>query len=245
MTAARHWRETRGAASEVKFVIEGRLGERIVDWARGRLPADPHGTGPFGDEYRITSVYFDTDDYDVLHARGSFGRAKYRVRRYGESPEIFLERKLRRPGLLHKRRTLMGVEHLSTLDMVDAPAGSPGHWFHRRLQARRLRPVCVLSYQRIARMLDAGSAGLVRLTVDDEIRAREASEVAFDTAPDTCVLSGRVVLELKFRGDMPALFKALVEEFGVTPTGGSKYRHGMAALGYQATLTGVPEQVQI
>ena len=93
-----HSRETRGAASELKFVVDADTGMRIVDWARDRLPADPYGTGPFGDEYRVTSLYFDTANLDTLHARGSFGRSKYRVRRYGDHSKVFLERKLRRPG---------------------------------------------------------------------------------------------------------------------------------------------------
>ena len=74
--------------------------------------------GPHGDEYRITSLYFDTAAFDVLHARGSFGRSKYRVRRYGASEVVYLERKLRKPGLLHKRRT--------PTPLTDVPSCSPG-----------------------------------------------------------------------------------------------------------------------
>ena len=105
-----HSRETRTGASEIKFLIDAPLGVEIAAWARRRLDPDPHGAGPFGDEYRITSLYLDTDRLDVLHARGSFGRSKYRVRRYGASDVVFLERKLRKPGLLHKRRTLAPLE---------------------------------------------------------------------------------------------------------------------------------------
>src|SRR5687767_5763312 len=107
-----HTRETRASASEIKFVIDPRLAQRIQDWARRHLDADPHGSGPFSDEYDIASLYFDTPDKDVFNRRRSFARAKYRVRRYGSSDVVFLERKLRRPGLLVKRRT---VAPLTTL----------------------------------------------------------------------------------------------------------------------------------
>ena len=95
-----HIREVRPHAHELKFVIGPDVAPRIRRWARIHLDADIHGTGPFGDEYRTTSVYFDTDDYDVFNRRGSFGRSKYRIRRYGDEDAFFLERKMRRPGVL-------------------------------------------------------------------------------------------------------------------------------------------------
>lgn len=226
------WRETRAGACELKFLIDGALGPRIAEWARARLPADPHGAGRFGDEYDVTSLYFDTEAHDVLHARGSFGRSKYRVRRYGCSEVVFLERKLRKPGLLHKRRTLTPVRDLDRLIQPAPDAGWPGQWFHRRLLARRLKPSCELTYRRLARAL-AVNGSLVRLTLDDEIYVSPAAGLGFGDRRAVRVLSGQMVLELKFRREVPALFKALLEDFALSPRVCSKYRHGMAALGHR------------
>ena len=44
-------------------------------------------------------------------------------------------------------------------------------------------------------------------------------------------LSNRLILELKYRGAPPAIFRQLVEEFALTPQAASKYRLGMVALG--------------
>ena len=97
------------------------------------------GRGPFSDEYRTTSLYFDTDQGDVFHQRRSFARSKYRVRRYGTLPYVFLERKLRKPGILVKRRTTVDIEELPRL-ADDAPdSGWPGEWFHRRVVLRQCR----------------------------------------------------------------------------------------------------------
>ena len=60
-----HTRETRAAASEIKFVIAPALAPAIRDWARAHLRADPHGAGPFEDEYETASLYFDTAALDV------------------------------------------------------------------------------------------------------------------------------------------------------------------------------------
>src|SRR5688572_20602071 len=100
-----HSRETRARASEIKFLVEPDQAADIRSWARANLTPDPHGTGPFGDEYDTASIYFDTQDLDVLQRNGSYGRAKYRIRRYAQGDVVFLERKLRRPRIVAKRRT--------------------------------------------------------------------------------------------------------------------------------------------
>ena len=233
LVAPQQIRDTRAHAEELKFFIDLAVGAGIAEWARARLAADPHGAGPFLDEYQVTSLYFDTEHHDVLNGRGSFGRSKYRVRRYGPAEVVFLERKLRRPGLLHKRRSVTLLDDLGRLGRADATDVWPGRWFHRRLVARRLEPVCQLSYHRLARVLPTGD-GLIRLTLDTDIRVQATSRVAFGAEPGLDILQDQTVLELKYRRALPAIFKDLVERFSLAPTAGSKYRFGMAALGHRA-----------
>src|SRR6185295_15683626 len=141
-----HARETRPFASEIKFVIPAAVGAEIRDWARVNLEPDPYGGGPFNDQYHTASLYFDTSAGDVFHRRGSFGRSKYRVRRYGDASSVFLERKLRKPGILVKRRTIVGLDTLERLVAAEPDRDWPGDWFHRRLILRQIKPVCVVSY---------------------------------------------------------------------------------------------------
>src|SRR5258705_13847320 len=105
--------------SEYKFVIDPATGVRICDWARARMERDPNGEGPFGDQYRTTSLYFDTADHDVFFRRDSLGRSKYRVRRYDGQGFVFLERKLRTASLLRKRRTQVPLEDLARIGSLD------------------------------------------------------------------------------------------------------------------------------
>ncbi len=100
------------ATSEIKFLVTPAVAPRIREWARTYFEADPHGGGRYADEYDISTLYFDTQHLDVFHQRGSYGRAKYRVRRYGNADVVFLERKLRQPGILIKRRTVGSVDAL-------------------------------------------------------------------------------------------------------------------------------------
>jgi hypothetical protein len=227
-------RETRAFASEVKFLVPRATGLAIREWARQHLERDPHGTGPFGDEYRTSTIYFESPDYDVFHRRGSFGRSKYRIRQYAQTAGVFLERKLRRPGMLTKRRTFVPAPSLSRLERA-AGDGWAGDWFHRRLLLRRLRPVCEIAYSRTAR---AGSAlsGPIRLTLDERLCAVRTTRPLFGTTePPVTIAEGCMILELKFRAGVPTLFKQLVEEFRLSPQATSKYRIGIAAVDPDAT----------
>src|SRR5262249_4421703 len=154
------------------------LAEQIRGWARTRLSPDPNASGGSIDGYHITSLYFDTSRYDVFHRRGSFGRSKYRIRPYDASEVAFLERKLKTRGLLSKRRSVVKLVELTRLADGKLERDWPGFWFHQRLQARRLKPVCQIAYRRTA-LVALSDFGPIRLTLDDDIRARSAKGLAF------------------------------------------------------------------
>ena len=240
-----HSREVRLHAYEIKFVVPAGLADEIRRWARLELAPDPHGSGPHGDEYRTTSLYLDTLALDVFHRRGSMGRSKYRIRRYGAAPQVFLERKMRQPSVLAKRRTIVPIASLSQLSpslglarssfderMATIDATWSGRWFHRRVAARALRPVCQVSYFRMARGILSRNEP-IRLTLDSDLRARAVHGYEFDrdagTPIDGPLAADATILELKYRGPAPALFKRMVEEFALVPRTASKYRLGMLA----------------
>lgn len=220
---------TSGFASEIKFLVDPVTGERIREWARTRLEPDPYGEGPSADQYRTSSLYFDTPEFDVFQRRGSYGRSKLRTRRYDGETSIFLERKLRRGTRLNKRRTCVGLDELTRLDGALDPAWA-GAWFARRMTVRRLRPVCQITYDRTARVATT-ETGRIRLTLDEHIRAAPRDTLSFGDDTGVLVAPEGVVLELKYPSVMPALFKQLVEEFRLAPSRVSKYRFAALALG--------------
>lgn len=233
---ARSTHDHRESASELKFLLPAERADAIVEWARASLPPDAHGGGPFGDTYQTRTLYFDTAEFDVFRRQGSYGRAKYRIRRYGASDVAFLERKMRTRRLLSKRRSIVPIDDLSEL----APDGAAetaerstpwaGRWFARRLSTRELRPVCEIRYERIARVL-ATPYGLARFTVDQNIGAVPTDAARFRDAPGIAVAPDHVIVELKFRFVMPGAFKAAVEQFAIEPGRLSKYRLAITALG--------------
>ncbi|MBE0544281.1 MAG: polyphosphate polymerase domain-containing protein [Verrucomicrobia bacterium] len=235
MSPATDTRENREFASEIKFLVTLERAEQIRAWVRARLAPDPYAGGANGDGYQITSLYFDTVEFAVFHRRGSYGRSKYRIRRYGQGEVAFLERKLKTRGLLTKRRSSVELTELERLSAEAAVRGWVGSWFHRRLLARGLNPVCQISYRRTARvaMTDYGP---IRLTLDDDLRALPAAGLWFSEQESRLILENSIILEMKFRHGMPALFKYVVEEFALIPSPFSKYRQAATALGLVSVL---------
>ena len=202
----------------------------------------PTAADPSATSTRTTSVYFDTDAFDVFHRRGSFGRSKYRIRRYGDADTVFLERKMRQPAVLAKRRTIVALEALPRVMDPAVDADWPGHWFYRRVTARRLRPVCQVAYLRMARVA-MRNGEQVRLTLDSDLVALPPGNVPFPSAHGLTAseaLPGRQILELKYRCAPPAVFLQLIEEFALRPQTASKYRLGVVASGQAVPVQPAP-----
>ena len=233
-----HWTEVsekRAAVAEIKFLVPLSEAAAIRDWARARLTPDPFGEGPFGDTYRTTTLYFDTDAFDVFHRRGSYGRSKYRVRRYGASSPVFLERKLKKHDLVSKRRSIIELGDLCRLDDREPVRGWAGFWFHRRILARDLHLVCQISYRRTALVGGNNGHGGIRLTLDDDLRMQPADGFQFPSAANgTPIVDGHAILELKYHSEVPPVFRDLIETFTLIPEPVSKYRLAVEQAGWPA-----------
>jgi hypothetical protein len=213
-----------GPAFELKFLIDEARAREVEAWARGRLALDPHGDTALGGAYATTSLYFDTPELDVYDRSPGYKRRKFRVRRYGAAAWTFVERKSKWGDRVEKRRTAVPEVELAQLAHPMSLVTWPGHWFHRRLLARRLAPACRISYQRTA-YVGACGEGPLRLTLDRRVRGVLSGEWCVGP-PERAVplLRGQVVLELKFRASLPAPFKGIVQGMRLSPSGVSKYR---------------------
>jgi hypothetical protein len=232
--------EKREFARELKFLVDAAKAAAIRSWAREHLICDPNASGPGGDTYDVTSIYFDNDLLDVFHHRRRLHHSKFRIRRYGAAT-MFLERKLKIRGRLAKRRTIIAPDELARL-RAEPDAMWPGAWFRRKIVGRRLHPVCQIAYARTARVLMTPS-GPIRLTLDESIRATRTHDIAFREGPgEWAPVCDRVVLEFKFRRELPAVFREIAERFVLTPQPFSKYRAAVVALGLAPTAAATQDQ---
>ncbi len=225
-------RENRAFAYEIKFLVPTEQALELREWARSCMQPDPNTACGTGDGYRITSLYYDTGQFDVFHKRGSFGRCKYRVRRYDASHMVFLERKLRSERHVTKRRTLVNLSELERLRLDECDRQWSGAWFQRRMMARAMNPSCQISYRRTA-LVAENESGLVRLTLDEDLRAWKANAPEFHAiAGGSLLMRDHMILEMKFRLAMPSMFKQALEEYRLQAQPISKYRLAVTRLGY-------------
>jgi hypothetical protein len=230
-----------GPAYELKFLLHEAQAREVEDWAQRRLALDPHGDPALSGAYRTTSLYCDTPELDVYHRSPSYKRRKFRVRRYGSAPWVFLERKSKWGDRVKKRRTTLPGEELALLDHPMSLVNWPGHWFHRRLRTRRLGPACLIAYRRTA-YVGSCADGALRLTLDRHLRGLLTG--GWDLEPfegGLPLLAGQVILEFKFHLALPVLFKELVQEMRLRPANVSKYRLCWEASGVRTALREVAD----
>lgn len=207
---------------ETKFLIPIEKAPAVLEWARQQMEPDPHGKGAHLDEYLVQSLYLDTPEWHVFRKIGSYGRAKYRVRRYSGESWLFLERKMKRGGLVRKRRTTINIQELP--EFASLPAGQ---WYDRRLQLRQLAPMVYIQYDRVARQ-KMTSDGLLRLTMDRALHFNTEVKWHWPGRGGTPFLTEFAILELKYL-QLPALAKKCIAEFNLTQGPASKYRMALRA----------------
>jgi len=216
---------------ELKFRISDEAADQAIAWARSILEADPHIDPALGDGYSISSLYFDTPALTVFHRIGPDRRRKYRVRRYGSETLLYLERKLKSHGRVRKYRSRIPDDELCLLEDDHPDREWSGDWFRRRVQIRRLEPVCRVTYWRVARV-GVLEGHPVRFTVDRELRAACAGGLCLPAGSEGVpFLTGEAIMELKFPRVLPQAFKALVHDLSISPGTVSKYRLAVATCG--------------
>jgi hypothetical protein len=212
---------------------------------------DRHADPALGNAYRVTSLYFDTVEMDVYFRSDGYRGQKYRVRRYGAAPATYFERKTKHGQKVRKLRSLVPLDP----EAIEPPQPAevhPAAWFNREVQHLALRPVCQVTYERLA-LVGVNGSGPFRVTMDRAARGMPAGESAhqslapeaIDAPPATpryvapfdgglTLLDDDVIVEFKFVAAMPTLFKSVIADLQLSPQSVSKYRRCVEAAGLAA-----------
>jgi hypothetical protein len=210
-------------AYEMKFLISEKQAGEIESCLSDVLVHDAHDGSATGGGYQITTLYTDTDWFDVYYHQKPFRRHKYRLRRYGMDPLVFLERRSRRRDRIKKRRNTIRAEELHLFSRSDSPANWAGGWFHQRLLEGGLHPVCRITYHRTAYFSNQ-CGGMMRLTFDRAIRGCLTEDWMVEPFEGGLpMLDGQIICEVKFCSVMPPRFKQVVQDFELRPIRISKY----------------------
>ncbi len=221
----------RFARYELKIVLARAEAELVQAWATSRLAPDSFGDAE--GRYEVRTVYLDSPELEIYQRLGDEPGTKFRVRRYGEEGEVWLERKRRRGDRVRKLRAKWPLADLTTL--LDG-RGSPRQWprrFQDAVRGRDLAPVLLVVYPRSA----FSGEGDIRLTLDWGVKVwrMRVDEDVFSPKGDPTEVTTDVILELKFDGDMPELFAELMTMLGRDVGSFSKYGRGVEAAGLAVT----------
>ncbi|UQA63156.1 polyphosphate polymerase domain-containing protein [Polyangium aurulentum] len=231
---------------EYKYLVPERQVPAIREAARATSKIDKYA-GPDG-TYRIRSLYFDTDRFDLFQAneREQVDRFKLRARTYpGKESPVFLEVKRRVVDVIVKTRAAVPAAswrdvlagRSAALSALSAGARSGAQRFLAPYHRHHMRPVLLVDYEREAYISEIDSYS--RLTFDRKIVVQPKETLDFDADPrrwraidhtaQTRTIEPVCVLELKFERRPPRWMSALVQRLGLVRYSFSKYCYGVTA----------------
>ncbi len=211
-------------AYEMKFRLTPSLAADVERQVASALMLDPHAEPTLDDSYHITTLCTDTPRFDVFHRVGAHRYRKWRLRRYGDEPRAYLERKTRHGDRVSKRRHVIEGGDFDDISASNPPKSWADIWHRRSLVRRGLWPICVVSYLRRA-FAGEMEMGPLRITFDRQLRGAVANGWSLVPIVTTSpALTGEVICEFKFHGAMPTMCKQWIAQFGLQVCGFSKYR---------------------
>jgi SPX domain protein involved in polyphosphate accumulation len=184
--------------------------------------------------YLVRSLYFDTADYRAYEQKmsGDCDRVKFRLRTYDTGHAVTnpvrVELKLRQGNLMIKKSVFVPneeyrhfMEHRHWKDLQDPITTE----FERQSLTQALGPVILVEYEREG--YQTKSKSNLRITFDHQVRSAHARTL-FPAHVFFQMLTPRsVVLEIKFKEDLPLWVSRLVREQGLKVIANSKYTQGL------------------
>lgn len=230
--------------TENKYLLSAEEALHLAQRLETVLARDEHcAEGP----YPVRSLYYDTPGNRdlVLKLDGAPVRRKIRLRTYapGRSP-CRLEMKKKKGDFQRKICLPVSRQAANRLLLGDYSALTRymGHGerayrqeargtsrkavrFYTAMTLGCYRPVTMIEYRRLAFVYPYGD---VRITLDSHIRCSEADHNIFrQDALYSCYpevyLEDRVILEVKFSGQLPLFISRLLQPYHLTRTAASKY----------------------
>ena len=218
---------------EKKYIIDEdtfhKLTYQIADYM------NPDAYNRNGEAYRISNIYYDTENDQLIRAsiEKPVYKEKLRLRAYG-TPEltdtVFVEIKKKYNGIVNKRRTSMTLK--DAYDYLDS--GVQPDFEHNKINRQvlkeidyfkdfyKLQPKLYLSYDRFAYF--EKDDGDFRITFDKNITTRrEDVRLEHGSYGNKLLPDGQYLMEVKISGAVPLWFTKIISGLNIYPVSFSKY----------------------
>jgi len=180
--------------------------------------------------YCTCSLYYDTDDYDLIRHCNSkpIYKEKLRLRSYGvptQEQTVFIELKKKYKGITYKRRLPLSYKEAwrylnhGIKPEVGGQILNEIDWFIHR---NHVKPAILLCYDRIA--LCGKEDNEFRMTFDFNIRWRDDNfDISKGSYGTPLLEKDSVLMEVKTLKSLPCWFTSILSEFKIYPNSFSKY----------------------
>lgn len=189
-----------------------------------------------GDGYLVRSLYYDTDQYASYHEKmdGNNERVKLRIRSYSEYPvedgPIRVELKNRERNLVIKKSTFVTYnEYLSFMQN--------GHWsdinnqvlmeFESHMLSKLHKPKVLIQYNREGYKTRVKNG--LRITFDFKVKSAHSNDLFPQHSFFREHNSDLVIMEIKYKEELPTWVLELVETYGLKIIANSKFTQGIQA----------------
>lgn len=218
---------------EKKYLITKEKLDQILPALLEHMELDPFCLN--GNEYRIYSIYYDTDNHDIIRQNSSkpVYKEKMRIRSYYDlkDPEdkVFMEIKKKSEKQGNKRRIKLKIKEIEpfvnegifpeTKDYLSTQVAKELNYF---LRNNKVHPALYVQYDRLA--LFGKEDKNFRMTFDRNVRTRRSDFVFGESDKDELLLpNGEYIMEIKILGAMPLWLTRLLSENELFSHGFSKY----------------------
>lgn len=189
-----------------------------------------------GNGYLVRSLYYDTDQYASYHEKmdGNNERVKLRIRSYSKYPEknipIRVELKNRERDLVIKKSSFVTYkEYLSFIEN--------GHWantndpvlmeFESHMLSKLHKPKVLIEYKREG--YETRVKNGLRITFDFKVNSAHSNNLFPEHSFFREHNSDLVIMEIKYKDELPSWVTNLVETYGLKIIANSKFTQGIQA----------------
>jgi len=210
---------------EVKYVLSHKQYSSILDIIKQHVPPDVFSN------YLVQSLYFDTDNWDIVRHSISkpIFKEKLRLRCYGipgASSTIYLELKKKYKGIVHKRRIEFPMEFLNNKtarEIVTKDTSQTGRELEFYLRTNQVYEKAHISYIRTAFSDDGG----LRITFDTNLLFRTTMlDYAHPGDGLPIIPNDFVIMEVKTLGGIPIWLANFLSKLYIFPKSFSKIGTG-------------------
>ncbi len=175
---------------------------------------------------KIYNIYFDNDNNDLTinSLEKPIYKEKFRVRKYGDSGDLFLEMKQKYESVVYKRRVVLDTyEYSNYIDKGIVPSKDKQimNEIDYYMKYYKLKPFMFVAYDRESFL--AKDDCELRITFDSNLRSRNSNLNLEDNGDEVKFFEKESwIMEIKSVNNLPLWFTSLLSDNGIYPTSFSK-----------------------